>query len=120
MENLEKLTLVEMEEFVANNKQVKCTAVEKDAVYGFIERMLRVQQYRQLSKGKKGVVRRFLSKITGISRAQLTRLTHRWMEHRKIERRPARRPDFLRRYTAMASLSWPRWMRRTRTCRVQQ
>ncbi len=42
-----------------------------------------------------------MSKITGISRAQLTRLTHRWMEHRKIERRPARRPDFPRRYTAM-------------------
>lgn len=73
----------------------------KDAVYGFIERMLRVQQYCQLSKGKKGVVRRFLSKITEISRAQLSRLTHRWMEHRKIERRPARRPDFPRRYTAM-------------------
>ena len=101
MENLEKLTLAEMEEFLANNKQVNCTAVEKDAVYGFIERMLRVQQYRQLSKGEKGVVKKFLSKITGISRAQLTRLTHRWMEHRKIERRPARRPDFPRRYTAM-------------------
>lgn len=99
MENLEKLTLAEMEEFLANNKQVNCTAVEKDAVYGFIERMLRVQQYRQLSKGEKGVVKKFLSKITGISRAQLTRLTHRWMEHRKIERRPARRPDFPRRYT---------------------
>lgn len=57
MENLEKLTLAEMEEFVANNKQINCTDVEKDAVYGFIERMLRVQQYRQLSKGEKGVVK---------------------------------------------------------------
>lgn len=100
MENLERLTLAEMEEFVLNNRHVRCAAVEKEAAYGFIERVLKVQQYRRLSKGQKGIVRRFLGKISGLSRAQLTRLIQRWMERRRIERKPARRRTFPRRYTA--------------------
>ena len=70
MENLERLTLAEMEEFVSNNGHVCCAAVEKEAAYGFIERVLKIQQYRRLSKGQKGIVRRFLGKISGLSRAQ--------------------------------------------------
>ena len=99
MENIEQLTLTEMKEFVTNNKHVNCTAVDKEAIYGFIERVLKEQKYRRLSKGQKGIVKRFLCKLTGVSRAQLTRLTARWMEHRKIERSPARRPSFPRHYT---------------------
>ncbi len=100
MENLERLTLAEMQEFVANNRHVHCAAVEKEAVYGFVERVLKVQRYRRLSKGQRGTVRRFLAKISGSSRAQLTRLIQRWMDTRRIERKPAQRPRFPRRYTA--------------------
>jgi hypothetical protein len=100
MDNLERLTLAEMQEFVANNQQVHCAAVEKEAAYGFIERVLQAQQYRRRSKGQKGSVRRFLVKISGLSRAQLTRLIRRWMDTRRIERKVARRPSFPRRYTA--------------------
>jgi hypothetical protein len=52
-----------------------------------------------MSKGQRGIVRRFLAKITALSRAQLTRLIQRWMNTRRIERKPARRPSFHRRYT---------------------
>lgn len=68
-------------------------------MYGFLERVLKQQQYRRLSKGLKGIVRGFLAKISGLSRAQLTRLIRRWMETRRIERKPARRPNFGRHYT---------------------
>ena len=100
MKNLEIMTLAEMADFLSKKEQVQCSAKEKEEVYRFIERVLKIHQYRQLSKGQKGVVKRFISKVTGISRAQLTRLTRRWMDDRKIERRPGRRPDFQRRYTA--------------------
>lgn len=100
MDNLERLTLAEMKEFVANNRGVRCQAVEREAAYGFIERVLRQQAYRQLSKGQRGIVKQFLTKITGMSRAQLTRLVQRWMRTRRIERKPAQRPNFSRRYTA--------------------
>src|SRR5712692_1475499 len=100
MENIERLTLAEMQEFVANNRHVHCAVVEKEAVYGFVERALKAQQYRRLTKGQRGTVRRFLAKISGCSRAQLTRLIQRWIQTRRIERKPAQRPRFPRRYTA--------------------
>lgn len=99
MSNLEGLTLAEMKEFVISNRGVSCTAVEPEAVYGFLERVLKQQGYRRLSKGPKGIVRGFLAKISGLSRAQLTRLIQRWMDTRRIERKPARRPSFRRQYT---------------------
>ncbi|MGA3242285.1 MAG: integrase [Bryobacteraceae bacterium] len=99
MGNLERLTLAEMEEFVTTSRQVTWSAVEPGSVYKLIERVLKAQQYRRLSKGQRGIVRRFLNKVTALSRAQLTRLIQRWMETRRIERKPARRPSFHRRYS---------------------
>lgn len=107
MSNLEQLTLSEMEEFVTSSRHVTWAAVEPESVYRLIERVLKAQQYRRLSKGDRGIVKRFLAKITALSRAQLTRLIQRWMDTRRIERKPARRPSFQRRYTAadIASLA---------------
>jgi hypothetical protein len=99
MSNLEHLTLAEMEEFVTTSRQVTWSAVEPGSVYRLIERVLKAQQYRRLSKGQRGIVKRFLHKVTALSRAQLTRLIQRWRDTRRIERKPARRPSFHRRYT---------------------
>ena len=57
------------------------------------------QQYRRLSKGQRGIVRRFLTKMTGLSRAQMTRLIGQWMRRRRIQAQPVRRRRFPRRYT---------------------
>lgn len=99
MNNLERLTLVEMQAFVTSHRHVSWSAVEGEAVYRLIEQVLKVQQYRRLSKGQKGIVRSFLAKVTALSRSQLARLIRRWMDTRRIERQPARRPSFPRRYT---------------------
>ena len=100
MKNLEQLTLVEMKEFISTNRHVGWSAVERGAVYGLVDRVLQGQQYRKLSKGQKGIVRRFLAKVTAVSRAQMTRLIRRWMETRHVERKPPQRPHFRRRYTS--------------------
>jgi hypothetical protein len=100
MNNLEQLTLAEMEEFVTNNRHVSWSAIKAESVYEFIELVLKAQQYRRLSKGQKSTVKKFLAKVTGLSRAQMTRLIQRWVKTRRIERQPARRAIFPRRYTA--------------------
>jgi transposase InsO family protein len=99
MENLERPTLAEMEAFVENNRKVRYTAKSREVAYGIIEGVLKEQGYRQLSKGRKGIVRRCLVRITGLGRAQVTRLLGRWMSRKRltIERAPRRR--FARRYT---------------------
>ncbi len=61
MQNLEKLTLAEMEEFVDGSRKLTLSVEGEGAIYGFIEALLRAQQYRRLSKGQRGVVRRFLA-----------------------------------------------------------
>jgi hypothetical protein len=60
---------------------------------------VKTHQYEKLEKADKGVVRQFLGKVTGLSRAQVTRLIQRWVETRKVERKAPQRPRFPRRYT---------------------
>jgi hypothetical protein len=84
---------------VATSRHVTWSAVEPGGVYRLIERVLKAQQYRKRSKGQKGIVRRFLAKITALSRAQLGRLIRCWMDTRRVERKPAQHPSFHRRYT---------------------
>lgn len=99
MENLERLTLTEMQEFIDGSRTVRCVVEGQAAMYGFLAKVLQGQQYRRLSKGQKGIVRRFLRKVTGLSRAQVTRLVGRWMETRRLEPQAVRRQRFARRYT---------------------
>ena len=98
MKNLERLSIAEMKEFVTTNRHVGWSAVEAAAVYGLIEGVLKAHHYR-LNKGQKGIVRSFLTKVTALSRAQLTRLIQRWIAMRCLNRKPAQRPNFPRRYT---------------------
>jgi hypothetical protein len=99
MENWERLDLAEMEAFVENNRKVRFRAKAQQEAYRIIEAVLKEHTYRRLHKGPKGIVRRYLAKITGLSRAQVTRLIQRWNSRKRlgIERRPRRR--FARRYT---------------------
>jgi hypothetical protein len=54
MSNWERLTWAEMTEFVTSNQGVAGEAMEQEAVYGFIERVLKQQQYWRLRKGQRG------------------------------------------------------------------
>jgi transposase InsO family protein len=100
MKNLERLSLAEMQEFVQGSRKLTLSLEGQAAIYGFIEALLKAQQYRRLSRGQRGVVRRFLTKVSGLSRAQITRLIAAWMRTRQVRRRPPQRPNFPRRYSS--------------------
>src|ERR1039458_3670541 len=100
MKNLERLSLAEMQEFVQGSRKLTLSLEGQAAIYGFIEALLKAQQYRRLSRGQRGVVRRFLTKVSGLSRAQITRLIAAWMRTRQVWRRPPQRPNFPRRYSS--------------------
>lgn len=99
MQNAERLTLTEMQEFVEGSRAVQWTACGREAIYDFLRRVLETQEYQRLSKGQKGIVRRFLLRLTGLSRAQLTRLVRQWVRRGCIQVRPVRRHRFPCRYT---------------------
>ncbi len=98
--NLERLTLDEMREFLDGTRTMDFVVDGQEAVYAIVECVLRTQQYRHLKKGQKGVVRRFLARITALSRAQVTRLVTRWQKTRRVTAKRRRRPNFPARYTA--------------------
>jgi len=100
MKNLEGLTFSEMEQFVKTNQKVTFEAGEREARYGLVERVLQGHSYRKLNRSERGIVRRFLAKVTCFSRAQLNRLIGKWRLTRRVRRKPAQRPSFPRRYTS--------------------
>lgn len=99
MENLEQLSLREREEWRSTSRKVTWQPQDNEAKYGLIAAVLKAQHYAKLDKQGKGIVRRYLQKVTGTSRAQLTRLIGQWLTDRKIVRRTAPRPEFATRYT---------------------
>ncbi len=85
---------------MAGSAPVDFRCVERADAYGFVRRVLVRTRYVRLSKPDKGLVRRFLVKVTGFSRAQISRLISQYRETGRIEdrRRGPKRP-FSRRYT---------------------
>ena len=83
----------------ACHAQLRRDRPQAGARYALIERTLRGCQYPALSKKDKGIVRRYLAKISGLSRSQITRLIARWRERGVLEPRASRRRRFPRRYT---------------------
>ena len=77
------------------------TGADRESVYEFVRRALVRLDYERLGKSDKGLVRRYMAKVMGLSRAQLTRLIGRYRETGRIEDRRGGAPacPFERRYT---------------------
>ena len=99
MQHAERLTLAEMREFLDASSNLSFVGAGRKHIYGLLEGGLRAQKYLELSKKDKGIVRRYLVKISGLSKAQITRLIARWRERGVIEPRASRRHRFPHRYT---------------------
>ncbi len=99
MQHAERLTLAEMREFLDASSNLSFAGTGRKQIYGLLEGVLRSQKYLGLAKKDKGIVRRYLVKISGLSVAQITRLIARWRERGVIEPRTARRYRFPQRYT---------------------
>ena len=93
-------TITEMEAFL-NGSQAIAFAVSsnKDERYQFVESILKKFRYNQLKRSDKGVVIRFLMKVSRYSRQQLTRMIKRYCEHGALMRHQKTTNGFERRYT---------------------
>ena len=94
----EQQSIEQMREFLQGSRQLEFALQGKAAVYQFLERILQAQHYGRCSRSERGVVRAYLIKLTGLSRAQITRLIGRWNETRQVRPLAPRRPSFARRY----------------------
>lgn len=95
------VSLDEVRAFLDGNAPVEFIAPVGAARYRWLEDTLRQFRYEALKRADKGLLQVFLRKVTGYSRAQLTRLIGQWRRRRSIaDRRGPPLQPFRRRYTA--------------------
>jgi hypothetical protein len=75
MVRAEELSLEAIGRFVEASQEIRFEAEDRQQRYGWVEQVLIGQGYAQLGKASRGLVRRYIEKMTGLSRAQVTRLT---------------------------------------------
>lgn len=70
----------------------------REEVYDWVNRMLDQLRYTELAKAERGLVRRYVRKMTGLSRAQTTRLIGQYLRGEAVRVKPYRRHHFTARY----------------------
>src|ERR1019366_6892800 len=99
MHDAERLSLDQIEAFLNASEEIRFEGENRAQVYGWVERVLRQQQYPKQGRKARGLVRRYLEKMTGLSRAQVTRLIARFRAHGEVQASTYRRHRFAQRYT---------------------
>ena len=99
MKDGERLGLEQMRAFLEASEEVGFKAADQREVYGWTERTLCEQEYMSQSKSGKGLVRRYVGKVTGLSRAQVTRLISQYVEAGAVQVRRGRGKRYTARYT---------------------
>ena len=74
MQETGKLSLEQVEAFLEGSEPVRFEARDQASLYEWVTRTLGEQGYSRLGRAGKGLVRRYIAKMTGRSRAQVTRL----------------------------------------------
>jgi len=95
----ERVSLEQIQAFLEGSKPVEFKGRNREEVYGWVNQMLRQQRYDELKRCERGLVRLYVEKMTGLSRAQTTRLITIYLRGEEVKPQPYRRRRFAQRYT---------------------
>jgi transposase InsO family protein len=95
----ERLSLEQIQAFLEASDVVGFEGRNREEVYGFVYETLRQLRYEQLKRSGRGLVRRYVMKMTGLSRAQSTRLLTLYLKGEEVKPKPYQRRRFPQRYT---------------------
>jgi transposase InsO family protein len=97
--NGERQSLEQMRAFLQASDEMEFQAADRAEVYGWLTRTLCEQEYWKQGREVKGLLRRYMGKMTGLSRAQLTRLISGYRKNGAVQPKASRRHRFASRYT---------------------
>jgi len=100
MQEARLTTVAQIEAFMLGTSEVGFV-MPKSERNGFIARTLKRLGYSQQNKAGKGVLLRYLTRMTGLSRQQLTRLVRSYVRFGKIGKTKKARQGFVARFTAV-------------------
>ena len=95
----ERLSLEQIRAFLEASEAVGFQGMNREEVYAFVQQTLRQQRYDELKRSGRGLVRRYVAKMTGLSRAQTTRLLTMHLKGEEVKPKEYRRCGFRQRYT---------------------
>lgn len=94
-------TLAQVRAFVSGNEPISFTLTDRNKAYCWMTDTLRLFGYTRCKRADKGLLRQYLRKVTGFSRAQVARCISQFTDGGCIQdRRRAPAVPFVRRYTA--------------------
>ena len=100
MDDSQATSLDQIRAFLAASNPVHFAGQRREEVYQWLEQTLVRQQYASLDRPGKGLVRRYLARMTGLSRAQVTRLITGYRQTGRVQATAYQRTQFASRYTA--------------------
>ena len=78
---------------------VSFRAEHKEEMYAWIEAILREQRYLKLQKKPRGIIRRYIQKMTGLKKSQVANLIARFKTKTRVQVKEYQRHKFPRTYT---------------------
>ena len=99
MQTSERLSLEQIQAFLDGSGELGFRGQNREEVYGWVDQTLRQQRYEGLLRSERGLVRRYVEKMTGLSRAQTTRLITVYLRGDEVKPQPYQRRRFAQRYT---------------------
>ena len=100
MDDSEAMSLEQIQAFLAGSGGVRFAGQQRKEVDGWVEQTLVRHQYGSLDRAGKGLVRRYVARMTGLSRAQVKRLIAMYRKTGRVKARVYQRSKFATRYTA--------------------
>jgi len=92
-------TLEQVQQFIDSSQSISFKGINTQEKYQWIEEVLRKFKYHRLRRNGKGILRRYIEKVTGYSRSQTARLVGRYQESDRLRVTAYRRHRFPQKYT---------------------
>jgi hypothetical protein len=99
MKDARVMSMEELQVFLNSSGNLKFNGYSRPETYAWIEKTLRQYKYLARPRAEKGLLRRYLQKMTGLSPAQLTRLINQFRCSRQVRVRPYQRHRFPTKFT---------------------
>ena len=100
MKNGERLSLEQIRTFMAASEEFRFEANNREEIYDWVTRTMVEQEYGGQKREAKGLLRSYVGKMTGLSRAQVTRLIGQYLESGMVKERKYHRNRFAIQYRA--------------------
>ena len=92
-------TIEQVKQFLEGSEALEFRALSVGEKYNWIEEVLIRFSYHRLKRTEKGEIRRYIERVTGYSRSQVSRLITEYKRRGRIKQAPYRRHQFPRKYT---------------------